>query len=362
MLWLVGLMGLMAVGTVAFVDPQTNDDDDDEVSFDNPAEPTMPDSLQIGSNAAGESAFELPQDNFEPDYDPRGGDDAAILPPLAQDPDQSVTLSEGTDGDDIFIGADVNDSARGLDGDDEMTGGEGNDALRGGDGDDTLRGDAGADTLDGDDGADALFGGDANDEIFGHNANDALYGGEGNDALHGAEGDDTLYGDDGDDTLQGGLGNDTLVGGAGNDAVFGGWGNDVLSGLMRDAANTDTDDSDFLNGGGGDDSIIAGSGDIVSGGDGADEIVLGDWLASGEAAQIMDFEENDDSLVLVWDDSDDDGAEPEITVESDPNDLTQSLVVMNGTVVASVNGTTLLPGDIALIPLSTAAQVGLAAS
>lgn len=346
MLWLAGLMGLMAVGAVTFVDPQLNEDDED--NFDSRPTPTP-------------SSNEAP-DNFEPDYDPRGGDDAALLPPLVLSTADSVVLTEGSNEGDQFDGDDNNDRSRGQGGDDTLNGGDGNDELRGDDGDDILGGDAGNDTLHGNDGGDLLRGGDQNDALFGHNSDDMLFGDAGNDSLQGSAGNDMLEGGEADDTLHGGLDDDTLTGGAGADVLFGGWGNDVMSGLMRDAAGTDTDDADFLNGGGGDDSILAGSGDIITAGEGADEIVLGDWLTSGEAAQIMDYAAEDDSLVLVWDDSGDTSVEPQITLGPDPDVDNQTLVMLDGTLVATVNGSTLLPSDIALVPLSSATQLGLTAS
>ncbi len=361
MLWLAGLMGLMAVGAVTFVDPQTNDED--EGDFVAPAPTTSDfgtDTVEVLSDADG-PLDEIPEDNFEPDYDPRGGDDAALLPPLDPGESHSVTLSDGTDGDDDLTGTQSNDRMRGLDGDDMLSGGAGNDALRGDSGNDTLAGQAGNDTLHGQDGGDALSGGDQDDDLFGHNANDTLMGDAGNDALQGSAGNDLLEGGTGNDTVHGGLDHDTLSGGAGSDALFGGWGNDVLSGLMRDAAGNDNDDADFLNGGGGDDSILVGAGDIVTAGEGTDEIVLGDWLSSGEAAEILDYSADDDSIVLVWDDSGEQG-EPQITLSADPDDINQTLVMLDGAVVATVNGTDLLPGDIALIPLSTATQFGLAST
>ena len=351
MLWLAGLMGLMAVGTVTFVDPQLSSEDDED--FIDPST-TLPDAT------ANLITMEIPEDNIEPDYDPRGGDDAALLEPLDGSDSETVTLSEGTSDDDQIDGADGNDRVRGLDGNDFLNGDDGDDELRGDAGADTLMGDGGADSLHGQDGDDAMFGGDQDDVLFGHNENDILDGGNGNDALQGSAGNDTLDGGDGDDILQGGLDDDTLIGGAGADVLFGGWGNDVLSGLMRNAAGEDDDDSDFLNGGDGDDSILVGAGDIVTAGNGADEIVLGDWLVSGDAAEIMDYTPADDSLVLVWDDSAATSNEPQISITADPDTLDQSLIWMNGEVVATVNGTDILPGDIALIPLSTALHLGLA--
>jgi Ca2+-binding RTX toxin-like protein len=352
MLWLAGLMGLMAVGAVAFVDPETSAEDDDVI------EPTAQRTGGDGTEANLISPINIPEDNFEPDYDPRGGDDAALLEPYTLSDADRVTLTDGTDADETLSGDDGNDRIRGLDGDDTLFGGDGNDELRGEDGDDVMQGDAGNDTLHGQDGSDAMRGGDADDALFGHNDDDALFGERGDDALEGSAGNDMLDGGAGDDTLSGGLDNDTLVGGVGVDVLFGGWGNDVLIGLTHSDTGED-DDTDFLNGGGGDDIIIAGAGDIVTAGDGADQIVLGDWLASGEAVQILDYSAADDSLVLVWDDSSASNSEPQVTLAADPDSFDQTLVLMDGTIVAMVNGSDLVPGDIALIPLSTASLVGL---
>ncbi|KEJ90389.1 calcium-binding protein [Sulfitobacter donghicola] len=353
MLWLAGLMGLMAVGTVTFIDPQFLRDEDDENvdAVDDAAEPTE-----------DATSFILPADNFEADYDPRGGDDAALLDPPDPESTEAVILIDGSQSGGETRGTVQDDNIRGFEGEDTLVGGDGDDELHGDAGDDVLSGDAGNDTLHGDGGNDAIFGGDEDDILFGHNAEDALYGGAGSDALQGSAGNDHLSGENGEDTLQGGLDDDTLIGGFGSDALFGGWGDDVLSGLMRDANGNDGDDSDFLNGGGGDDSILVGAGDIVTAGDGADEIVLGDWLASGESAQVTDFSPLEDNLVLIWDDSVGSENEPQIQITFDPENEDQSLVMLDGAVVATVNGNDLLPSDIALIPLSTATHLGLAAS
>ena len=357
MLWLAGLMGLMAVGAVAFVDPQTNSEDEDDFVDPTPESDTLPPAI-----AANTSISNLSGDNFEPDYDSRGGDDAALLEPFTPSDADLVTLTDGSAEGDQIDGTQGIDRMRGNAGDDLLNGGAGNDELRGDAGDDTLNGDAGRDILHGQGGVDAIHGGTDNDMLFGHNEDDLLYGDAGDDALQGSAGNDLLVGGDGADTLSGGLDDDTLSGGAGADVLFGGWGNDVLSGLMRNASGGDDDDADFLNGGGGDDSILVGSGDIVTAGEGSDEIVLGDWLTSGTAAHITDYDVEDDSIVLVWDDSAAGSIEPQITLSVDPDTVNQTLIMMDGAVVATVNGSDLLPGDIALIPLSTATQVGLSAA
>jgi Ca2+-binding RTX toxin-like protein len=230
-------MGLMAVGTVAFVEPSGAEEDDESV------DPSL--VLDEVSDAPDMFAnVQIPEDNFDPDYDSRGGDDAAILEPYSLSDADRVTLSDGTEEDDTLAGDEGNDRIRGLEGADTLTGGAGNDELRG---------------------------------------------------------------DGGDDVMDGETGNDTL-----------------------------------------------------HGMDGGDQIVLGDWLASGETAQILDYASEDDSLVLVWDDSAIGSVEPQITLIADPDTFNQTLILMDGTVVATVNGSDLLPGDIALMPFSTASLVGLA--
>ncbi|MEP3676422.1 calcium-binding protein [Sulfitobacter sp.] len=347
MLWLAGLMGLMAVGTVSFMEPASESDVTDRVDASTPPEDS--DATEV----------EIPEDNLDPEYDPRGGDDSALLPPLTT---TEVEQISGTDDADVLTGTDGHDEIRGLDGADSLEGGEGDDRLVGDEGDDTLTGNAGDDTLHGLDGADLLFGDDGDDNFFGHNADDRLFGEAGDDALQGSAGEDWLEGGEGDDTLQGGLDNDTLIGGNGADVLFGGWGNDVLSGLSPEQGGSDADDGDFLNGGGGDDTIFTGSSDIVTAGEGADQIVLGDWITPGNTAEIVDFTATDDNIVLIWDDSDLDTEEPFVTLATDPESPEQTLILMDGTVIASVNGTDIQADDIALVPLSTATFVGMAAS
>jgi Ca2+-binding RTX toxin-like protein len=132
------------------------------------------------------------------------GDDSSGSAVRVQIFDASLSLIDGTPGDDILVGAEGDSFILGLGGDDTIQGGPGNDWLDGGAGGDHLRGDDGDDTL------------------LGGAGNDTLQGSPGNDWLDGGVDDDHLRGDDGDDTLLGGAGNDTLLGGDGIDrAVFG---------------------------------------------------------------------------------------------------------------------------------------------
>lgn len=323
MLWLAGLMGLMAVGAVAYVDIDVSEDTGD----------LPPDIPEDGTTNLGDILI-------------------------------------GTDGVDAISGGAGDDQIGGYGGDDVLFGRGGSDDVHGADGNDTLTGDIGDDSINGDDGDDNLSGGDDDDSVMGHNDDDMLHGGAGDDTLIGAEGNDTLMGDTGDDALHGGLDDDVLHGGSGTDTLFGGWGNDTLSGLgdsggaqgasLAPKGLNDGDEADFLNGGGGDDLIISGQDDIVTAGDGADQIVLGDWITQGHAAHIMDYTATDDSLLFVWDDSIADSTEPDVSVLPDPDASGDYQVLMGDILVARVTGDAALDAsDISLIPLSLAYSTGL---
>ena len=311
MLWLVGLMGVMAVGTVTFVDTSSDTEDDDAPPHGSP----------LASGEAG--AF--------------------------------GNIIVGTDAFDDIDGTDLTDQISGYGGDDQIAGGQGDDEAMGDAGDDTLQGDSGEDTLRGGTGNDILQGGAGNDDLFGHSDDDVLSGEAGDDALQGAEGNGTLYGGAGNDTLLGGLDYAILSGGVGKDALFGGWGDDTLSGLEDDpleAGITDIDGKDYLNGGGGDDVIVVGQEDVVTAGDRADQIILGDWIGVSNPAEVLDFDLDDDNLMLVWDDTTPDAVDPidEIRLGDHPTDDEQRLIYMGNDLIATVKGS----ADITLIPLSAA--------
>lgn len=318
MLWLAGMLGVMAVSAAVYVDISPDAEEDDHA-----------DTSGVGIEGQGD-------------------------------------IISGSFENDTLTGGDETDQIGGYAGDDLIDGGAGNDAAHGAEGDDTLYGGIGDDSVHGDDGDDELYGGAGDDEMFGHNDDDVMRGGAGDDSLQGSAGDDKLSGDEGDDALQGGLGNDTLDGGAGHDALFGGWGNDVLSGVVDDPdveGIQDSDARDFLNGGGGDDTILTGQDDIVNGGDGADQIIMGDWINEGHAAKIDGFEPVDDTLLFVWDDTDPENEEPDVSVVADPENDGCLQVLMGDVVVANVEGTEpLSTADISLIPLSSAFASGLIAA
>ena len=310
MLLLAGLLGMVAVGTVAMVDFTATEPEEETADIN------MSDGGQIIS---------------------------------------------GTDAPDQLLGGSGDDQIGGYDGNDTISGGAGDDDIHGMVGDDTLIGDDGEDTLHGDGGSDSLIGGDDDDQLFGHNAADEMWGGDGNDAMQGSAGDDQLSGEGGDDAVQGGLDNDTLTGGRGSDSLFGGWGDDALFGVEDDPATAefdDIDEQDFLNGGGGDDRITAGSRDIVTGGEGKDTIVVGDWIEDGSPASIVDFEADTDQLLVVFDEIGDE--EPELILEqSDVEDDVMN-VLMDGNLIAKISpGSAVDPEDVSLVSLATAKSMGL---
>lgn len=336
MLWLAGLMGLLAAGTVGVLEMDAGSKDDPE------PEATPDESGDTADIAETLSVTGISEAD---------GTDVSPSPETAGDAADGETP----------VTPEVAEALGGSEDDDLIEGTEAADSIFAEEGDDTVNGLGGDDTLHGEDGNDQLNGGDGDDALFGHNADDTLDGGAGNDALQGSSGNDVLDGGAGDDAVQGGLDNDTVSGGLGADSLFGGWGDDVVNGVEDDpdtAARDDIDDGDYLNGGSGDDTIIAGTGDVVTAGDGDDSIVLGDWIAEGGIASIMDFDATEDDIVMVYDDTD---TPPEVTVQADPDNPTSAQIMLDGVAVAQVaGGAALAPEDIVLMPLSVAQASGMA--
>ncbi|MCV3270246.1 hypothetical protein [Roseobacter sinensis] len=91
--------------------------------------------------------------------------------------------------------------------------------------------------------------------------------------------------------------------------------------------------------------------------------LLSDWIAERVGADILDYEADNDSLMVVWDDTDPMTAEPHVDVLSDPEHPDVMYVSMNGETVAEVYGDSgLSVADLTLIPLSSAMAVGLEAA
>lgn len=173
---------------------------------------------------------------------------------------------------------------------------------------------------------DHLDGGNDDYDLWGHSGDDELEGGHGNDSLTGGDGNDVIEGEDGNDTLSGGFGNDYLIGGEGQDTLFGGDGNDIIFGA-RDAAG------DFLNGGAGNDTIFADANDIVATGEGADFVRLDDEI-SDNFTHIYEFDPALDLIEIETDGTTDTASR--ISFDADPEDDEMTLVLLDGTAVASV--------------------------
>ncbi|USQ97609.1 hypothetical protein [Caulobacter sp. RL271] len=175
---------------------------------------------------------------------------------------------------DIYFGFGGDDVISGQGGADQLSGGAGNDTLNGGAGADVLLGEAGDDTLNGDDGDDVLSGGQGGDTLNGGAGNDTLFAGQMGfngyadslgsvNRLNGGDGDDKLYASSGKDILDGGAGNDLLTVAYGEeipgDIFNGGDGDDEIN-----ASNVTMD------GGAGADRLWIKTGNIITGGAGAD--------------------------------------------------------------------------------------------
>jgi hypothetical protein len=104
--------------------------------------------------------------------------------------------------------------------------------------------------------------------------------------------------------------------------------------------------------------ISVGEGDLVTAGDGADTVVLGDWLAGAQTeAEMMDFDGEEDTLVLVYDDMA--GADaPDVGLETDETEADVMHVLLDGVRIMSVQGGAgLTLADIQLLPQSVAEQL-----
>ena len=158
---------------------------------------------------------------------------------------------------------------------------------------------------------DTWTGTSADENVFGLGGNDTLNAGAGNDILTGGAGNDTLNGGDGDDILIGGIGNDIMTGGAGIDTasyadasggvnvsllvtkaqLISGLGSDTISqveNLIGSSFNdvlTGNALANSISGGAGNDVIVLSatahfaSGEIISGGEGIDELRVADTKA-----------------------------------------------------------------------------------
>ena len=215
-----------------------------------------------------------------------------------------------------------------------------------------MAGGSDADLLHGEAGTDSMSGDGGDDTLFGHSGDDILDGGAGADSLIGGFGADSLDGGEGSDALHGREGDDILRGGDGEDVLFGGDGADLIDG------SDDAGEMDFLNGGNGDDVILVGAGDIATGGDGMDSFLLSQWQEDNGESTIMDFDRDEDNLVLLYEDTG--GTDPEVEVRTDTADPDTGTIYVNGFQVATVHGGgDLSAAEITLLPQGSAGAAEL---
>lgn len=93
----------------------------------------------------------------------------------------------------------------------------------------------------------------------------------------------------------------------------------------------------------------------------ADLLVLDPaWIAEDQSTTITDFEPGRDTLLFVWDDTTDDSAPSDITVQTDPSNAAELQVWQGEEKMAQVSGAAdLAPVDISLISLSSAEALSL---
>lgn len=249
-------------------------------------------------------------------------------------------------GDDLYNSADYARTDHYGDGNDTVSADADNLAWFMGGGDDSLTGSSAADYADLGSGNDHAEMGAGDDKAEAGDGADSVLGGTGNDLVFGGAGADNLFGDLGNDSLSGDAGNDFIAGGAGADLLAGGDGNDVISGFAFSGGAapgmTAPDGADQLFGGAGDDQLILGRGDRATGGAGADSFEMDARWGDGSAAfTISDYQQGEDRLVLHYapqpDPDSSDTTTPEISVQLSA-DGQSSLVLMNGTVIAMVEG------------------------
>ncbi|MEM9911072.1 MAG: calcium-binding protein [Pseudomonadota bacterium] len=334
MLWLLGALGALAVGS-AVTDLRTDDDDaenrengSDDLAVDGngarPGSPEIADNQELlDMTFGGPSGSAADSANPLPSITSFGQDDYHLVDEYYDgfEPDDDYDLVTMSAGSDTLIFDFKSSFLTDLADDDLMIGSDEGDDFSGGLGDDTLKGEGGNDSL---------IGKAGDDDIFGAEGNDTLSGGDGADSLTGGAGDDSLTGGDGADKLLGLRGDDTLTGGEGEDVLFGGRGDDTLSGIEIGG----TAQKDFLNGGDGSDHLIAGAGDLVSTGSGADKVTLDFFDMSDEPVFIIDFTAAADSLVITYEDKN--GVPPDLAIEPDEEDDAFFRVLLDDVLVAEV--------------------------
>ncbi|MCT4553429.1 MAG: hypothetical protein N4A53_01970 [Pelagimonas sp.] len=184
---------------------------------------------------------------------------------------------------------------------------------------------------------DTIIGTEGDDVIFGSEDPELILPGPGDDFVRaGAEGDIIVDGDvddpnHGNDTLYGGAGADEIRDRGGNDQLFGGTGEDLL--IAVDFGEDAPHAPDTVNGGYGDDTVAGDDGDLLIGGAGVDQYVIGINNAGDATVNIEDFTAGEEILIEIYDDS----------LPNTPEAFTAGLTIedQQDGVSVSVNGTEL---------------------
>ena len=243
--------------------------------------------------------------------------------------------------DDLFGGGSGADGAGAAEGE---PGPDFADTVMGADGPDLLQATVDGTFFDAQPGDDTVTGSDGNDSVDAGTGDDQVALGPGNDSADGGAGADLLEGEAGDDQLAGGEGADTLNGGDGADTMSGGAGNDLLSGFD----GTDLQAADRLDGGADDDTLILLNEDTGIGGEGSDSFVLHhDIDADSPPAVIADYTPSEDILVVQYVPQTDEGGsavDPVLEV-SQTEDGTGSNITLDGVLRGTVQGQPGLTAD-----------------
>ena len=123
--------------------------------------------------------------------------------------------------------------------------------------------------------------------------------------------------------------------------IRGGWGY---------ADGSDADVGDFLSGGAGADRLVVGGDDYATGGEDADQFIIGDWLDETHSAVIEDYDAAEDQIAVVYDPEV--TADPVVGLEASDTENAQ-WVTLNGVRIAEVlDAAGLTLEDIALVASS----------
>jgi Ca2+-binding RTX toxin-like protein len=234
--------------------------------------------------------------------------------------------------------------------------------VTGGAGDDRLVLSGGGYAATGGDGADRIEIGDAQAVAVRAGAGDTVVGGTGGQSSHVSLTDDAVFqGGDGAETVVNrstgavatGAGNDSVYGFGGASSVSGGAGDDRLVGSVSPSAfdasqnsslsEFTSTDADTLDGGAGDDAIRGSAGDLITGGEGVDDITL--YLDADEdlaGAVVTDFDPATEQMLIYHDSFGTTPAAPlvgEVSVTETPAGDTV-IAGRDGQVLATLRGVT----------------------